>query len=72
MVTKKTILGLDFNTIEEYFDYIVESVINGQKEQARELFKDLSKEQRKGFLFHMNDIHNSLFVQVLDVVNLTY
>lgn len=32
---------LGFNTIEEYFDYILESRANGNHRQARRLFYDL-------------------------------
>ena len=34
---------LGFKTLQEYFEYIVESRINGQHKQARELFKRLSE-----------------------------
>ena len=33
---------LGFETQEEYFEYIVESRINGNRKQARELFSKLS------------------------------
>lgn len=49
MVSKKIINILGFDTIQEYFDYIVESVVNGQKFQATELAKDLSKSQSKDY-----------------------
>lgn len=49
MITKKQIQGLDFEKIEDYFDYIIESKTNGQRTQARKLFKKLSNEQKKEF-----------------------
>ena len=50
MVTLKTIQGLDFETIEDYFEYINESIMNGQKKQAQTLYKDLSEKQKTEFL----------------------
>lgn len=50
MVNKKDIEDLDFKSIEEYFDYIVTSKVNGQLAQAKELFAKMSKAQRKDFL----------------------
>ncbi len=49
MVSITKINALDFNTIEEYFQYIIDSIINGQKNQAIILFEDLSKEQKMSF-----------------------
>lgn len=46
MVSKKDIIGLNFTTIEEYFDYIVSSRINGQWTQSSELANKLSKAQK--------------------------
>lgn len=47
MITKKDIKAYDFKNIENYFEYIVESHINGQKNQAKELVKKLSKKQKQ-------------------------
>lgn len=41
MVTKKDLNALGFKKIEEYYNYIVESRINGQHTQSKELFSDL-------------------------------
>ena len=49
MITQRKIKGLDLETLENYFDYIIESKINGQRKQARELFNELSNEQKKQF-----------------------
>lgn len=46
MVSKATIKDYG-EVIEDYFEYIVESIINGQRQQAKSLIKDLSKEQKK-------------------------
>lgn len=50
MVTINKIKGLDFNNINEYFDYIADSIVNGQRQQARGLIKDLSKQQKRDAL----------------------
>lgn len=50
MVSNKDIKGLDFNTIEEYFEYIADSIVNGQRQQARNLVKKASLQQRRAAL----------------------
>jgi len=49
MVSKKLIKSYDFDTIEDYFNYIVESKINGQNKQAKELYNSLSRRQKYAF-----------------------
>lgn len=49
MVSKQTIKDYDFNTLEDYFNYIVESKINGQPQQAKELYNNLSLKQKDEF-----------------------
>ena len=49
MVSKKTILGYEFSDIYEYFQYVVDSRINGQIKQAKDLYKKLSKAQKTDF-----------------------
>lgn len=50
VVSKKLIKVYGFSNIEEYFFYIVDSDINGNHKQKRELINKLSKEQKKEFL----------------------
>lgn len=50
MVTKKLIKSYDFETIEDYFNYILESEINGQRSQVISLIKLLSNIQKANFL----------------------
>ena len=46
----------DFETKEEYFDYIVESLINGQRQQVRKLFNQMKAYDQKEFLVdYLND-----------------
>jgi len=49
MVSKKLIKGLNFETIEDYFEYIFESRVNGQKQQAKDLYNLLSTRQKNDF-----------------------
>lgn len=52
MVTIKNIQSYGFETIEDYYWYILQSKVNGQHKQARELFSNLSEGmqgQRAGF-----------------------
>ena len=49
MVSKKLIKSYDFDTIEDYFNYIIDSKINGQRAQAVELYSALSDKQKLQF-----------------------
>jgi len=49
MITKKDVTGLEFETINQYYEYIVESYINGNKFAAKDLFLKGTKDQRKTF-----------------------
>ena len=46
----KLIKGLGFETIEDYYNYIVESLINGQRGQVRSLFNQMPSENKKEFM----------------------
>lgn len=35
----------------DYFNYIIDSLVNGQRSQVRELFNQMHKEDKKVFLF---------------------
>lgn len=50
MISKQYIKDLEFKTIEDTFDYIEESYINGAISQAKELSLKLSKNQARLFL----------------------
>jgi hypothetical protein len=52
MVSNRKIKDLDFQTIEDYFQYITDSIINGQRQQARELISELSTKQKKEALMY--------------------
>jgi len=54
MVSKKLIKSYDFETIEDYFNYIIDSKINGQKSQAKELYNNLSTRQKNYFTAYVD------------------
>ena len=45
----------DFNSKYEYFDYIIESLINGQRPQVKELFNQMKGEDKQEFLIDYLD-----------------
>ena len=45
--------SLDFRTVDEYFQYCIDSHQNGNFEQCRRLFKDITKEGRKELIKHI-------------------
>lgn len=49
MISKKELTELDFHDIIQYYDYIIESYLNGQFEQSIELYGDLSVGQQYDF-----------------------
>jgi len=55
MISKNYIKNLDFETIEDVYNYIVDSEINGAISQFKELINKLSKEQFKEFLSYIDD-----------------
>jgi hypothetical protein len=54
MVGIAKVKALDLKSLEEYFEYIIESKVNGQKKQAKELFEDLSEAQRDSFYSYVS------------------
>lgn len=54
MISKNELKSFKFSTIEEYFDYIIESEANGQFTQVKELVKKLSQSQYNDFILYLN------------------
>ena len=50
MVSNKTLKIYDFENLNQYFNYILDSQTNGQIKQMEELICDLSKNQKIEFL----------------------
>ena len=55
MIGKSTLKAYGFKDMQEYYDMIVDSKINGQIEQCREQFNSCNKEQKKEFLSYLAD-----------------
>jgi hypothetical protein len=45
MISKNTLLILGFKNLSEYFQYITDSYINGQKFQAQDLYQEMSRSE---------------------------
>jgi hypothetical protein len=56
MVTKKDLQGLEMS-LDEYFEYIVESKANGQHEQAKVLFSMMSEGQQADFFKYVDEAY---------------
>ena len=46
----------DFQTESEYFDYIIESMVNGQRQQVKELFSNMHPSDQSRFLIDHLDV----------------
>jgi hypothetical protein len=55
MISKEDLKNLEFETMQEYYTYILDSKINGQFKQTRELIKDLNNIQYTEFLKFLDD-----------------
>jgi len=67
MISKKYIKELELQTIEDVFDYIVESEMNGNYSQCKELVNKLSWIQFKEYIEWLdlsNKYFNSLIKQI--------
>lgn len=60
MISKKTLKDYEFLTIEDYYNYIVESLINGNIKQTKDLIKYLSKNQKIEFIDLLDSYKNLL------------
>lgn len=47
--------GLDFTSKEGYFEYCIESYINGNRSQCRGLFKDLPNQYKHELIEHIRN-----------------
>lgn len=55
VVGKKTLKAYDFNDLYDYFNYINDSIINGQHKQSRDLFNKLSRLQKRHFIIYARE-----------------
>ena len=55
MTSEITFQYYGFNSMIEFYDYIVESRFNGQFEQVKTLVRNLSNDQYKNFITYLNE-----------------
>ena len=60
MISKKDLRAYEFMSIEAYFDYIIDSQINGNHSQVKDLFKKLGKDQKRLFMAYIQNYDSSL------------
>ena len=60
MISKKYIKDLEFENIEEFFNYVLESKINGNYTQTKEFIKKMNKEQ---YLYFLNWLSQFDFIE---------
>ena len=66
MISKKTLEGYGFKTIEDYYRYIIQSKDNGQPEQVKELVADMSRTQNKEFIiWHQYYIFDDIDIEFI-------
>jgi len=61
MISKKTLKDYEFKSIEDYFNYIIDSQINGNHSQVKDLFKKLSHSQKKLFFNYLQQFDKEYF-----------
>lgn len=55
MISKKTLRLYEFNSIEDYFNYIIDSQINGNNQQVKDLFKKLDQNQKRDYFYYLKN-----------------
>jgi hypothetical protein len=71
MVTQETLSSLDMLYMTDYYDYIIDSFVNGQRKQGHELYNALSKSQRAELfdyfvtLYHYEALDNDIYLHDL-------
>jgi len=66
MVSNKTLKSYDFDNLNEYFEYVLDSHTNGQIKQMNDLINKLSKNQKIEFLQFLSE-----FGQNKDIIYIT-
>jgi len=57
MISKNTLKKYEIKTIEEYFNLIIESHINGQNKQAKEYYNKLNQQQKNLFWAYIRELN---------------
>ena len=58
MINKRDLKDYNFRNIDSYYDYVLESHINGQFKQVETLIQALSKNQKKGFIKYIDSMQS--------------
>lgn len=70
MISQKYINGLGFDTLEEVFQYVVDSRINGQFSQVKDIVRMMSAAQHGQFVMWLQenkiDIHKAFLKETLE------
>lgn len=56
-----------FNHYHDYFEYIIESLINGNRQQVRDLFNAMHKDDQQTFLVNYLDRDQGYHLSVLNI-----
>lgn len=65
MLGKQALKDYEFKTLEDYFNYIQDSYLNGNFSQVRSLFKKLSQEQKNQFIFYLQENTGEITINLL-------
>ena len=71
MITQKDLKEYQFSGIVQYFDYVLESIVNGQRKQARDLVSRMSQRQRNQFAVYLENecpFHHSHIDRVKNIL----
>ena len=60
MVTKKDLKMHQFPNMDRYFEYVLESIVNGQRRQAKNLVSAMSQRQRNQFSMYLDNYQGQL------------
>ena len=60
MVTKKDLKNYEFPNMDRYFEYVLESIANGQRKQAKSLVSAMSQRQRNQFSMYLDNYQGQL------------
>ena len=60
MISKATLKKYEFYSIEDYFNYIIDSQLNGNSQQVKDLFKKLDNSQKRLFMAYIQNFDKSI------------
>ena len=69
MIGKNTFKIYQIKTIEDYFNLIIDSRVNGNYQDTRDYIKKLSKEQKKLFINYLIENEPILKSEIIKIVS---